>query len=86
MLGCADAGFEAVQAMALNAAVSGSILVVPEACLVMMMALPFGYAGHRPPPSFTPLPGSLRPSTILLRNAGKFHWPVSSENWRRSLP
>jgi len=28
--------------MALKAAISGSILAEPEACLVMMIALPFG--------------------------------------------
>jgi hypothetical protein len=32
MLGCADTGFAAIQAMALNAAISGSILAVPDAC------------------------------------------------------
>ena len=42
MLGCVDAGFEAIHATALNAAISGSILAVPDACFVMMMALPFG--------------------------------------------
>jgi hypothetical protein len=39
-LGCVDAGFVAIRAMALNAAINGSILAEPEACLVMMMALP----------------------------------------------
>jgi putative SOS response-associated peptidase YedK len=39
MLGCAVAGFAAIQVMALNAAIRGSILAVPDACLVMMMAL-----------------------------------------------
>jgi hypothetical protein len=28
--------------MALSAAIKGSIFAVPEACFVMMMALPFG--------------------------------------------
>jgi hypothetical protein len=42
MLGCADQGFVAISAMALKAAISGSILAAPEACLAMMMALPFG--------------------------------------------
>ena len=42
MLGCVDAGFEAIHAMALNAATNGSIFAVPDACLVMMMALPYG--------------------------------------------
>jgi hypothetical protein len=42
MLGCADAGFAAIQAIALNAAIKGSILAVPDARLVMMMALPLG--------------------------------------------
>jgi hypothetical protein len=31
-----------MSAMAFNAAMSGSILAEPEACLIMMMALPFG--------------------------------------------
>ena len=42
MLGCDDAEFAAIQAIALNAAISGSILAEPDACFVMMMALPFG--------------------------------------------
>jgi hypothetical protein len=42
MLGCVDAGFDAIHAMALNAAMSGSIFAVPDACFVMMMALPRG--------------------------------------------
>jgi hypothetical protein len=42
MLGCDEAGFADIQATALNAAISGSIFVVPEACFVMTMALPFG--------------------------------------------
>jgi hypothetical protein len=42
ILGCDDAGLAAIQATALNAAVNGSILAVPDACLVMMMALPLG--------------------------------------------
>jgi hypothetical protein len=40
MLGCIDAGFDAIQAKALNAAINGSILAAPDACLVAMMALP----------------------------------------------
>jgi hypothetical protein len=35
MLGCVDAGFEAIHATALKAAISGSILALPEACLVI---------------------------------------------------
>jgi hypothetical protein len=42
MLGNDDAGFADIQATALNAAMSGSIFAVPEACFVMTMALPFG--------------------------------------------
>ena len=42
MLGCDDAGFAAIEAIALNAAISGSILAVPDACFVMTMALPLG--------------------------------------------
>jgi hypothetical protein len=42
MLGWDDAGFADIQATALNVAISGSILAVPDACLVMVMALPFG--------------------------------------------
>jgi len=41
MLGCDEAGFADIQATALNAAISGSIVAVPDACFVMMMALPF---------------------------------------------
>jgi hypothetical protein len=40
-------GFVDINAMALNAAVEGSILADPEACLVTRMAFPFG---SRPPP------------------------------------
>jgi hypothetical protein len=36
------AGIIAIGAMALNAAINGSILATPEACLVVMMALPQG--------------------------------------------
>jgi hypothetical protein len=42
MLGRADHGLADINAMALNAAMSGSILALPEACFVMMIALPFG--------------------------------------------
>jgi hypothetical protein len=42
MLGCDEAGFADIQATALNAATSGSIFAVPEACFVMTLALPFG--------------------------------------------
>jgi hypothetical protein len=42
MLGRNDHGFVDISAMALNAAISGSILAVPDASFVMMMALPFG--------------------------------------------
>ena len=42
MLGCDDHGFVDINAMALNAAINGSILALPDACFVMMMALPFG--------------------------------------------
>jgi hypothetical protein len=42
MLGWEVAGFADIQATALKAAISGSILAVPEACFMMTMALPFG--------------------------------------------
>jgi len=42
MLGCDEAGFADIQATALNAAINGSILAVPDACFVMTMALPVG--------------------------------------------
>ena len=42
MLGREDQGFVDINAMALNAAISGSILADPDGCFVMMMALPFG--------------------------------------------
>jgi hypothetical protein len=42
MLGCADQEFIDIRAMALKAPISGSILAEPDACLVMIMALPFG--------------------------------------------
>jgi hypothetical protein len=42
MLGREDQGFVDISAMALNAAIGGSILADPDGCFVMMMALPFG--------------------------------------------
>lgn len=42
MLGREDQGFVHIKAMALNAAISESILAEPDACFVMIMALPFG--------------------------------------------
>jgi hypothetical protein len=51
MLGCDDAGLAAIQVIALNAAISGSILVVPKARWALMMALLLGPtrgAGHKP--------------------------------------
>ena len=42
MLGRDDHGLVDINAMALNAAIKGSILADPEACFVMTMALPFG--------------------------------------------
>jgi hypothetical protein len=36
-----DQGFVDISAMTLNAVIKGSILADPEACFVMMMALPF---------------------------------------------
>jgi hypothetical protein len=40
MLGRADQGYVSIDAMALDAARKGSILAVPEAGLVMTLALP----------------------------------------------
>jgi hypothetical protein len=40
MLGGVDQGFVDIRAMALNAAISGLILAVPEACLATRMTLP----------------------------------------------
>jgi hypothetical protein len=37
-----DHGFVDINAMALSAPISGSILAEPNTCFVMMMALPFG--------------------------------------------
>ena len=42
MLGRSDHGLVDINAMALNAAISGSILADPDGRFVMMMALPFG--------------------------------------------
>ena len=42
MLGRDDQGFVDIKAMALNAAISGSILADPDAFFVIMMASPFG--------------------------------------------
>jgi hypothetical protein len=41
MLGREDQGFVDISAIALNAAISGSIFSVPDAYFVMPMALPF---------------------------------------------
>jgi hypothetical protein len=43
MLGRDDHGFVDISAMALNAAIKRSIFALPDARLVMMMALPFGF-------------------------------------------
>ncbi len=74
MLGCDESGIADIQAMALNAAISGSILAVPEACFVMTMALPFGstratltaHADYGLAPSSRVLSASLR-SAVLDR-------------------
>jgi hypothetical protein len=42
VLGCDDQGFVDISAMALNAAISESILADPEAYFVTRMAFPFG--------------------------------------------
>jgi hypothetical protein len=42
MHGREDQVFTDINGMALNAAINGSILADPDACFVMMMALPFG--------------------------------------------
>jgi hypothetical protein len=42
MLGREDHGFVDISAIALNAAIRGSIFALSDACFVMMMALPFG--------------------------------------------
>jgi hypothetical protein len=46
MLGWDVAGFADIQATALNAAISGSIFAVPEACFVMTMALLLDSRAH----------------------------------------
>ena len=51
MLGRDDHGFVDMSAIALNAAIRGSIFADPDACFVMMMALAFGSTpcnGYRP--------------------------------------
>ena len=42
ILGCDEWGFVTIRAIALNAAISGSIFAEPDAGLVTKMALPFG--------------------------------------------
>ena len=42
MLAWCDHGFVDIKAMALKAAINGSIFADPNACFAMMMALPFG--------------------------------------------
>jgi hypothetical protein len=48
MLGCAEAGFDAIHAIPLKAAISRSIFAVSEGCFAMMMALPQGSARALP--------------------------------------
>ena len=48
MPGRDDHGFVDISATALNTAIRGSILADPDACLVIIMALPFGAAGREP--------------------------------------
>src|SRR5262245_44949481 len=54
-LGCLDTGFVTIKSMASNAAIRGSILAVPDACFVMMMALPLG-STRLPPMPWCPEP------------------------------
>jgi len=42
MLGRVDQGFVDINAMALNAAINGSIFALSDACLVLRMAFPIG--------------------------------------------
>jgi hypothetical protein len=66
MLGCDDAGFADIKATALDAAISGSILVVPDACFVMTMALPLAQRARCSPPTPSALSRRFQSSERLL--------------------
>ena len=61
--------------MALNAAMSGSILAVPDACFVMIMALPFGSTRALPTDQAT-LPTG--PGLPYARFGQPIGWPMLS--------
>jgi hypothetical protein len=64
MLGCDDHGFVDINAMALNAAISGSIWAEPEACFVISLWLHAG-VGHSPGhQSLTTVPQAVVGGTI----------------------
>ena len=76
MLGCDEAGIADIHATALNAAVNGSILAVPEACFVTRMALPFGSTriANRPRHQvLTTVPQALV-GTVAFRGRCRAHW------------
>ena len=90
MLGCEDAGFEAIHAMALNAAISGSTLADPEACFVTRMAFPFGSTQALPTAhAIRPWPLWRRDPSASLRSP-VLTAPVSFQPWEiptiRSFP
>jgi hypothetical protein len=90
MLGRVDHGFVDIKAMALKAAISGSIFIIPDACFVMMMALPIGSrealaTSHdinaRPPAPYRSISDGtfcrldLAPSPSSLVRFRRFDWP-----------
>jgi hypothetical protein len=75
MLGRVDQGFIDISAMALNAAISGSIFAEPDACLVMMMTLPFGTLAalrERRKGALTPLVGEYHGRIVKVMGDGVF--------------
>jgi hypothetical protein len=84
MLGYTDQGFVDINAIALNAAISGSILAVPDACLVMMMALPFGSTPALPTDQATLPPGPGLPYASL-RSAHSLANAVASVDLRTPI-
>ena len=89
MLGCDDAGLAAIQVIALNAAISASILAVPKARWAMMMALLLGPtrgAGHKPTRPARTDAALFRPDRPFPLIAQPVRAPYHSPQQREKVP
>src|SRR5580693_8141008 len=81
MLGRDDQGFVDIKAIALKAAISGSILADPDACFVTRMAFPFGSTRALPTAhAIRPWPLWRRDPSASLRSA-VLTAPVNFQPW-----